>query len=168
MANQIEYRSIPHIITRQNKLEETFLAEFAAGDYTLDQPLVKLDPYGICPLTAMLLFKTPVPTEVTLTVKGKQAPGDIRHTFPANATHILPVYGLYGGYDNTVEISTANGRSNSLTITTGPLRPDAAPATSIKTTPEYFGQNLMFLTSALTFLPNVANTLPVGLDSTLR
>ncbi|MHB1134502.1 MAG: aryl-sulfate sulfotransferase [Chloroflexota bacterium] len=165
MANQVKYRSIPHIITRQSELEQAFLAEFEAGDYTLDNPLVKVDPYGICPLTAMLLFKTPVPTEVTITVRGKKAPGDIRHTFPASTSHVLPVYGLYAGYDNTVEISTANGRQHASTITTAPLRPDVVPASSIKTTPEYFGQNLIFLTSSIVFLPATkAHTLAVGLD----
>ena len=113
----------------------------------------------------MLLFRTPTPTEVTITVRGKEAAGDFRHTFPAGTEHILPVYGLYAGYDNTVEIRTANGRGSAVTITTPPLRPDVVAATSIKTTPEYFGQNLMFLTSPTAYMP-IRNSHPmaVGLD----
>lgn len=158
MENQIKYISKPHIITRQNELEQAFLTEFEAGNYTLSNPLVKLNPYDICPLTAMILFKTPVATEVTITVKGKQQPGDITYTFPANTKHILPIYGLYAGYDNTVELNLSNGKRNSITITTEPLHPEVVSATSIQTTPEYFGQNLMFLTSA------TSRTMAVGID----
>ncbi|MGI6679455.1 MAG: aryl-sulfate sulfotransferase [Dehalobacterium sp.] len=158
MENQIKYTYKPHLITRQKELEQAFLREFEADNYTLDNPLVKLNPYEICPLTAMVLFRTPMPTEVTITVKGKEAAGNITHTFPANKEHILPIYGLYAGYDNSVEIYLANGKRNTITITTEPLHPEVVPATSIQTTPEYFGQNLMFLTSA------TSRTMAVGID----
>ena len=78
---EIKYTHKDHIITLQKQNEEAFLAEFAAGDYTLTNPLVKLNPYIICPLSAMILFKTPRAEEVTIIVHGKEAAGDIRHTF---------------------------------------------------------------------------------------
>lgn len=157
--NSIKSEQIPHIIPRQKELEEAFLAEFSAGHYTLENPLVKLNPYDICPLTAMVLFETPAATEATVIVRGKEHPGDIRHTFPANEKHILPVYGLYADYENKVEIVLANGQKNTITLKTEPLHPDVPVATSIKTTPEYMGNNLMFLTAAM-------KAMPVGYDYT--
>ncbi len=155
--NSIKSEQMPHIIHRQKELEEAFLAEFSAGHYTLENPLVKLNPYDICPLTAMILFETPVAAEATITVRGKEHPGDIRHTFPAHKKHILPVYGLYADYENKVEIVLANGQKNTITLKTEPLHPDVPVATSIKTTPEYMGSNLMFLTAAM-------KAMPVGYD----
>ena len=90
----ITYTKQTHIITRQAAAEQAFLAEFRAGDYTLYQPLIKLNAYEICPLTAMVLFRTPVACEATVIVHGKAPAGDITHTFPAEKEHILPIYGL--------------------------------------------------------------------------
>jgi len=157
MTNQIKHEQLAHIITKQHNFEQAMLAEFEAGSYTIDNPLVKLNPYEVCPLTALLLFETPVMTEATIIVKGKEHPGDIRHTFPASKKHILPVYGLYADYENTVEIVMANGQKNTIRIQTDPLHPDVPLATSIKTTPEYMGHNVMFLTAAI-------NALPMGYD----
>lgn len=157
MPDQIKCVKIPHIITRQNDAEKGFLAEFEAGKYTLDHPLIKLNPYLVAPLTAIVLFETPVSTEATLVVRGKEHAGDIRHTFPASKKHILPVYGLYADYENTVDIILANGQRNSIRIQTDPLHPDVPVATSIKTTSEYMGNNIMFLTAAM-------RSMPVGYD----
>ena len=73
---EIKYTKKDHIIVQQKASEDAFLAEFAAGDYTLTNPLVKLNPYIICPLSAMILFKTPRPEEVTIIVHGKEAAGE--------------------------------------------------------------------------------------------
>ena len=68
----INYERIPHIIERQYASEQAFLAEFEAGNYTLTNPLVKLNPYEFCPLTAVVMFETPVASEATITVLGKK------------------------------------------------------------------------------------------------
>ena len=47
------------------------LAEFEAGNYTIEEPLVKYNPYLINPLAAVVLFKTEQETAVTVTVLGK-------------------------------------------------------------------------------------------------
>ena len=133
MTDSIKYEKEAHIITRQQAAEEALLAEFSQGAYTLKNPLVKLNCYEICPLTAMILFKTPVVTEVTVVVHGKEPAGDITHTFPAETEHILPVYGLYADYANKVEVILANGERQMVTIQTEPLHPDVPLATSIKT-----------------------------------
>lgn len=157
MTEPIKHKIIPHILTQQNEAEKAFLAEFAGGNYTIENPLIKLNPYLVSPLTAMVLFETPVSTEATIVVRGKEPAGDIRHTFPASKKHVLPVYGLYADYENTVDIIMANGQRNTITIQTEPLHPDVPVATSIKTTPDYMGNNIMFLTAAM-------QAIPVGYD----
>lgn len=154
---EIKYTKKEHIIHQQKANEEAFLAELANGDYTLANPLVKLNPYIICPLSAMILFKTPRPEEVTIIVKGKEPAGDIVHRFPAAYDHVLPVYGLYACYDNTVEIVLQDGTKNSVTITTDPLMEGVPESTSIDTTAEYMGDNFVFLTASM-------RSWPVGYD----
>ena len=145
----ITYQRIQHIIERQAAAEQAFLQEFADGDFTLEQPLVKLNPYFICPLTAMILFKTPIACEVTITVLGQEPAGDISHTFPSEKEHILPVYGLYGGWINTVNIRLSTGESQQIQITTDPLISDIHPATFIQTSSPYMGDNMMFLAASM-------------------
>lgn len=153
----VTYKKIPHILKQQADVEKNLLQELAAGDYTLDKPLVKLNPYLLCPLTAVIAFKTPVATEVTITVLGKEAAGNITHTFPAEKAHILPIYGLYADYDNTVEIVLASGGKGTVHIQTEPLLDGVPVATSMKTTADYLGNNLIFLTAAM-------RSMPVGYD----
>ncbi len=148
----VDYEYCPHIITKQNELEKAFMEKFEAGNYSLENPLVILNPYGVAPLTAMILFNTPIACEAKIIVKGKEHPGDIQHTFPAATRHILPVYGLYGGYKNTIKIILSTSSSNTITIQTEPLPKSVAIPSSIKTTSEYMGNNLMFLSPSMASL----------------
>lgn len=145
-AQAMKYEKKEHLVTRQNKAEQEILAEFERGNYTLKAPLVKLNPYLISPLTALVLFRTEVKQEVTLTVKGKEPAGDISHTFPRDTVHILPVYGLYGDYENTVELRTSGGETSLVTIRTEPLAPEVPVPTYCKENKEHMGDNLIFLT----------------------
>lgn len=149
----IRYTKEAHIITQQKQSEEAILAEFAAGDWTLANPLVKLNPYIMCPLVAMICFRTPSPSEATVVVRGKEPAGDIAHTYPATKEHVLLVYGLYADCDNTVDIILSNGERSTVTITTEPLPKEAPLATSCKTTPEYMGDNVVFLTASIRSIP---------------
>ena len=153
----ITYERIPHIIERQYAAEQAFLAEFEAGSYTLANPLVKLNPYEFCPLTAVVMFETPAASEATITVLGKEAEGNITHRFPATKKHILPIYGLYADYENTVEIVLANGEKSTIKIQTAPVMDGVPLATKMETTKEYLGDNLIFLTAAM-------RSMPVGFD----
>lgn len=153
----VRYEKIMHIIDQQYENEKAFLREFEEGNFSIQNPLVKLNPYIYCPLTALILFRTPIATEVSVTVLGKEMEGNISHYFPAEKTHILPVYGLYPDYENEVVVRTASGLVNTISIATGPTAKDVHPASKIETTSEYMGNNFMFLTTAM-------DSLPVGYD----
>ncbi|MDO4556596.1 MAG: aryl-sulfate sulfotransferase N-terminal domain-containing protein [Lachnospiraceae bacterium] len=116
--NKIGYSFKESWIKMQTEAEEEMLSELEKGDYTLEKPLIKYNPYFISPLTAVVLFKTQKETAVTVTVKGKTKEADISHTFPKAKTHVLPVLGLYNNYQNTVEIRPYRGTPSSITIKT--------------------------------------------------
>lgn len=141
----VTFKRFEHILTEQYNAEQEFLEEYRKGDYTFDTPYVKLNPYLIAPLTALVCFKTEKAEEVTVTVKGKEAAGDMNFSLPAATEHAVPVLGLYGGEVNKVELALASGATKTLTITTQPLPAKVKLPTMIETTPEYLGDNLIFV-----------------------
>lgn len=143
MTAKVKY--FEHIITEQNRAEEAFLTEYQKGNYSFANPYVKLNPYLIAPLTALIMFKTAVPTTVDLTVKGKESVGNISFQFGAATEHVLPVYGLYPNYNNTVELTLASGEKSIITIQTEEAPDKVKLPTKMETTPEYFEDNIMFV-----------------------
>lgn len=152
MAERIPYSYCESLIKRQAKAEKTMLETFAAGDYTLERPLVILNPYLINPLSAAVLFRTEEETAVTVTVFGKEERGTFVHTFPRAKEHILPILGLYAGHANQVELRLYGGRAHTVTIRTEPLHGDEPKLISMKTEPEYISEELIFVTPSLNAL----------------
>lgn len=144
-----EIKQIKHIIHTQAEAEKAFLQEFEQGHYTFSNPLVKLNPYTICPLTALILFKTETPASVELTVKGKASAADVTHHFPENTVHYIPVLGLYGGYANQVVLTLSTGEIHIVSIETPGLPDNVYAPTKMETTSEYMQDNIMFVTSAM-------------------
>jgi arylsulfate sulfotransferase len=149
MSGKVTYISQDHLITRQSKAEQRFMAEFAGGAYTIDVPYIVQNPYLINPLSALLMFSTREEVAVTLTVKGKRCSReDLSHTFPAATIHRLPVLGLYEDFENTVTVSLPDGSSSSVKIQTGRLPGRVCRCLNISTSADYLRDNLMFLSSA--------------------
>ena len=134
------------ILYTQHQTEQGILSN---TNYTIDNPNVILNPYGNSPLSALIVFQTKDLTTTTVTIKGKDGAEDIKHTFTPTKVHILPIYGLYAGYDNKVIIE-ASGSSKEITITTSPLPDDFSKVTDLSnndfdtdefyfTTPEEIG-----------------------------
>ena len=157
MSDKITYSFCDSLVKRQAEAEKQMLAEWKSGDYTFEKPLIKLNPYLINPLAAVVLFTTEKETAVTLTVYGKEERGNIVHTFPRAKEHVIPVVGLYGGCENRVELRTYEGNTQELTITTEPLSGDVPKLCYMKTEPEYTSRDLIFVTPSL-------NALATGFD----
>lgn len=91
----------------QAVIDEQLKAEYESGGYTLDDPFVVVNPYGISPLTALIMFDTEDDMLATVKVVGKTQEEDVIFQFEQQGyskKHIIPVYGLYADYDNTVLI----------------------------------------------------------------
>ena len=133
----IGYERISHLVERQYEQEMAMRKELEGGNYTAEHPYVVVNPYFVNPLTALLLFNTEKEEAVTLTVKGKEAAGDITHTFPKAKEQILPVLGLYPVYDNTVVITLEDGTAYDVTVTTEKIENMPYQADYINTTSDY-------------------------------
>ncbi len=120
-------------ISEQEAVETAILADFEAGNYTLSNPLIVVNPYGTAPLSALVLFETEEKVSVELLVKGKEASENITNSFNQKETdHIIPVYGLYEG-ETTVVIKTSAGQSSEIVIETEEL-PQVVDQSGNKTT----------------------------------
>ena len=130
----------------QNQSEIQYLSN---TNYTIENPNVILNPYGNSPLSALVVLQTKDLTTSSITIKGKDGADDLKHTFTPTKVHILPIYGLYPGYDNKVIIE-ASGISKEITITTSALPDNFSKVTDLSnkdfetdefyfTTPEEIG-----------------------------
>ncbi|MGI5948213.1 MAG: aryl-sulfate sulfotransferase [Lachnospiraceae bacterium] len=140
------FKEIDHIIERQYAAEQAFLADYKKEPHTIENPFVVVNPYIIAPLTALVMFEAEKPAFAKVTVKGKEAAGDYMYR-PASDMHhmVLPIYGLYPEYENTVVIELSTGETKELKIQTEARPEKLHKPTSIETTPEYFGDNVMFV-----------------------
>ena len=148
----INYSFDESLVTKQNAAEKAMLEEFRAGNYTLENPLVKLNPYLINPLAAVVMFNTEEEVAVTVRVLGKEPAATMKHTFPKAKEHVLPILGLYGDYNNTVEIELYRGAINTIHIQTEPFTDSVAKLVKMETTPEYLRDELIIVSPALTDL----------------
>lgn len=93
---------------KHDEFDASLLTRLQRGGYTLDNPLVIVNPYETSPLTAMVVFTTDEPAEITVQIAGKTPDVSVTHTFGSFGTeHIIPVYGLYPDSVNFVEIIAA-------------------------------------------------------------
>lgn len=79
---------------------------FSVYGYSISNPNVIVNPYGNSPLTAIIMFETNDYSEVEIVIKSKNGNSDIYHKFGKNKYHMIPIYGLYADYDNTVVIKS--------------------------------------------------------------
>ncbi|MEG0387584.1 MAG: aryl-sulfate sulfotransferase [Niameybacter sp.] len=139
------YKQFKHIITEQVEREQAFLAEYKVGQHTIENPYIKLNPYHIAPLTAVVLFATTEEVAGRVTVKGKEAAGDMSFEFPKAKEHVVQVLGLYENYANQVVVELEDGSTTTLTIQTEAASEKVKAPTLINTTPEYLGNNVIFV-----------------------
>lgn len=151
MNQKIAYTFEKSLIERQYIAEQAFMDEFKRGKYTLEQPLIKLDPYEVNPLAALILFRTEKTSAVTVLVHGIEEAGNIEHTFPKAKEHIVPVLGLYPNHKNKIDLILYEGKQVRIEIETGSLK-DAPVLQYMHTTDTYMKDDLIFVTPSLAAL----------------
>ncbi|MCR5224117.1 MAG: aryl-sulfate sulfotransferase [Bacilli bacterium] len=112
------------IYAHQDEVWQGLMNRYNKEKPDLNNAIVQVDPYEISPQTAIILFKTKKAEKVTLTIKGKHD-DDITRTFESSKDHFIPVYGLYGNYENEVTIKTESGASKVFKIKIEKGNPEA-------------------------------------------
>lgn len=117
---------------KDNILEQSDLEAYLSPyGYTFENPNVIVDPYGVSPLTAMILFETKTDEAVSIKVEGTNLDSSYTNTFANSKKHYIPVYGLYSNKKNKV-IITCGKKTKTIEISTGLLPHDFKKDTSIK------------------------------------
>lgn len=102
------------------------------GEYSIDDPYIVLDPYGVAPLSAYVCFETDNEVSISVAVSSNGKSSGISYTYKETDTiHFIPVHGLYEDYNNEVTITSSNGDKGVIMIETDKI--DDAPDASIIT-----------------------------------
>jgi len=114
------------LVSRSYQLDKQLESMLINENYTFDEPMVVVNPFGNSPLTALVLFKTEQEYSVRVTVKGNTDSTDVVGNVDAKSLHRVPVIGLYPDKNNTVilELIDKNGKvvkKNSMSVQTDPL-----------------------------------------------
>lgn len=149
------------LIVRQVSLEQAMMNEYEKENHTVSNPYIKLNPYGIAPLSALMMFKTEETTSFLLVVKGKTVEADLEFVTNETNEHKIPIYGLYEGSTmiEIYEYSKSTSTKGNLLLTKeiiSEIRPADVlklPDATIETTHEYFGDDFMMLSPATSNLP---------------
>lgn len=107
---------------REKEISEMFQKE----KYSFDDPGILLDPYGITPLCAYVLFYTEDKCRVRFHVKGKVPEASVTDSVKcACRWHRIPVYGLYPDTENIVFLELLD--ENSMVIADKEIRIKTKP-----------------------------------------
>lgn len=105
---------------QQAAIDAALLAEGEYG-YSFEEPLVVVNPYRSSPLSAVAIFTTEEEIGGAVVAKGHAPEDDVTGSFPATATHYVPILGLYSGGVTEVELTLDDGRSTTLQVETEPV-----------------------------------------------
>lgn len=97
------------LLSNQKNIDDEIMDKIKSGEYTLDNPLVIVNPYDISPLSAVVGFVTDSKTAITVTLKAKEGGKDLVWTTKDTKIHYIPILGLYMNYNNIVELKLTDG-----------------------------------------------------------
>ncbi len=140
-SNQKEVIRILSLTENQTKKE----SKFKSKGYTLEKPNIILNPYGISPLTALIIFETEDEVKPIVTIVGKDEKTTYTHTFAKNKIHFLSIYGLYPNKNNEIKIRIGN-TTKSIWIQTEKLPEDFILPTDVYANKDLLDQELYFFT----------------------
>lgn len=141
----MQVAKLEHIITFQSKLETAMQEEWKNKSFTFEKPFIKVNPYFVAPLTALIYFTTQAEQSVSIRVKGKEKEGDFYFDFPKAKEHVIPVYGLYADASTEIVLTLGDGSIQTFTIATEKEPENLHKPTKIETSAQYMGQNVIFL-----------------------
>ena len=120
------------ILQKQQSFNANLANATKKSNWTLKNPNIIVDPYGISPLSGVASFKTSKPASITIEVQSKNDADNVVNEFETVSTeHQIPIYGLYAGDETNVKL-TANyqdgtSETNIISVTGNNLPTDFVP-----------------------------------------
>lgn len=143
------------ILETQNKISQSLQSDFQTNSYTLQDPLLTIDPFQISPLSALALFETTSPAKITVTIDGQNNGQIFTNTYTQEETsHQIPIYGLYETTETTVTLTATyqdgSTETNSFPLQGNPLPTDFSPSQVIYSDPLQMADGLTFYSDQTT------------------
>ena len=135
------------LLDMQYTREQEIIEDYLQDKYTIDAPLIILDPYDFNPLSALVLFETDSACDVEVTVTGDDEYSTFKYIHnikPPRAE--VPIIGLFAGRDNVVHLSL-NGEIYEQRIVTEPLPVDFQDYTLEVSKPEKMANGVTLFTA---------------------
>ena len=157
----------------QADIEEDLMEEYEQGNYTYEEPFIKVDPYDTSPLSALIMFETDEPMQVRVTTGIDEGEEEIVKLWDEpNTSHEIPVLGLYPGEENTVKIEVIDEDNQAeeaeVVIETDPLPDDFLDTELVKAEPDKMENGLTFIVPTSGYLYAVDDQADVRWYSSLR
>ena len=99
------------IIEKQTQMDKK-IKEYIKDDYTFEKAKVIVNPYELCPLTALIIFNTDDEVSIGVNINGK----DVTKT-EKTKSHVIPIYGLYDNYNNIIKLTLGDKSVNYSVVT---------------------------------------------------
>lgn len=77
-----EIKAVLERYKNQTVIDEQLKDEYESGGYTLDDPFIVVNPYGISPLTALVMFDTDYEAQIKVVVHGHNENTDVTMSPP--------------------------------------------------------------------------------------
>lgn len=103
-------------LRKQERVDEQLKDIAKNGNYSLNNPYVMVNPYGISPLTAIIIFNTMNKESVSLYINDVKVAED-----KESIMHIIPVIGLYNNSNNVITLESSSGEKSTTNISTESL-----------------------------------------------
>lgn len=131
---RLNYRIDSEIETEKGLAVKTWEREVEIAEilkeqkYSFEEPGVILNPYGLAPLCAYILFYTEEKCKVRFCVKGKSPEMDITDVVnKEDRWHRVPVYGLYADTENVVSLQLLDKENKQIAEKTIMIKTDPLP-----------------------------------------
>lgn len=156
----------------QAQINEDLLSEYEEGNYSFEDPFIKVDPYDAAPLTALAKFDTEEPVQIKVTVGGEEGQEPIEKTWEGYETeHETPILGLYPDTENTVILEATDEEGNTETtevsIATEALPDDFLTTDLVEADTEKMEDGLTFIIPSKEYIYAVDENADVRWYSTL-
>src|SRR5699024_6942171 len=144
-------------IEEQEKIEQEINAEYEEGSYTFEDPFIKVNPYNVAPLTALLKFETETPVEIEVIVGNGEDEVPIEKKWNGYETeHEIAVLGLYPDTNNTVVLKAhdedGNTETTEINIATEELPEEIPTAELVESDPDNMEDGLTFIVPSKNYL----------------
>lgn len=114
--NLVLKNELSSIINNQSKIDAKIEDISLNGGYTFEDAFVYNNPYGLSPLSSLIIFNTESEVGVTIYIND-----NLVTTIEPTTHHIVPIYGLYANATNLVTLTLSSGESKTFEISTESL-----------------------------------------------